>query len=309
ISGIHVDASFRRYFRITTDHQSWVAMDAPPEKEEKTQQFVQIAKHLYRAGIQVPEIVAENIAEGLLLLTDFGDEYLLNALNHTTVDHLYSNAMQGILQLQSCSKVSNLELPHFDETHIRTELNLFNDWYLKQSLNINLKSSQEKMLEKLFQLLINNALSQPQVFTHRDYHSRNLMLLPHNIIGIIDFQDAVIGPITYDLVSLLKDCYIAWPADKTYQWVENFCSELLRKHKFSLNEFTYWFDLIGLQRHLKVIGIFSRLHIRDNKSRYLSDIPRIFNYIEAVVSRYHELNDFKTFLSDCILPLKKVANT
>ena len=301
IAPASADASFRRYFRITDDQDSFIVMDAPPEKEDCTD-FISIAKLLFSYGLNVPQILQQDLEQGFLLLSDLGDTVFLSELNNNTVDHMYTAAMDSLLQIQK-HKTSNL--PLYNEILLRNELNLFPDWYLEKQLKISVSDEHRKILEQTFDVLIENALTQPQVCVHRDYHSRNLMVNKHDsqAPGVIDFQDAVIGPVTYDLVSLLKDCYIDWPREKVEAWVSYFHKEALSSgiiNGVSFDEFLRWFDLMGLQRHLKVAGIFSRLKHRDGKTGYLKDIPRTMDYIFDVLKRYPEFQPLQKLLSDIL---------
>jgi len=299
IAPASADASFRRYFRITDAENTFIVMDAPPEKENCTP-FIHIAKLLLEFGLNVPEILQQDLEQGFLLLSDLGDTVFLSELNNKTVDAMYRSAMNSLLLMQS---KQTPDLPLYDETFLRNELNLFPEWYCEKQLNISLSAEQQKVLEQTFEILIKNALAQPQVCVHRDYHSRNLMLnkTNPNAPGVIDFQDAVIGAVTYDLVSLLKDCYIDWPREKVEQWVAYFhkqAESLGIISAVSFADFLRWFDLMGLQRHLKVAGIFSRLKHRDGKTGYLKDIPRTMDYVFDVVNRYPEFKPLQKLLSE-----------
>lgn len=301
IAPASADASFRRYFRITDENSSLIIMDAPPEKEDCSA-FIHIAKLLSDFGLNVPKILLQDLEQGFLLLNDLGDTVFLSELNNNRVDEMYLAAMNSLLQLQ---KNETPDLPAYDETLLRNELNLFPDWYLEKQLNLKVSQEQKDILQQSFDILIKNALEQPQVCVHRDYHSRNLMVNKNNPEepGIIDFQDAVIGAVTYDLVSLLKDCYINWPREKVEAWVKYFHAEaealgIIDKVDFEL--FLRWFDLMGLQRHLKVAGIFSRLKYRDGKTGYLKDIPRTMDYVFDVLERYPEFKPLQKLLSDML---------
>lgn len=285
------DASFRRYFRLRSKNKSYVLMDAPSERES-TQSFIAISSVLRVMGLSSPEIYHSDVSQGFLLLTDFGDRQLLQALMPEQVDAYYEVALEDLLIMQRCTSVGNYVLPFFDEGRYQAELDLFRDWYLVRHLGLDLTNANRQHLDRLSQLLIERALSQPQVFVHRDYHSRNLMVLPDNRLGILDFQDALKGPITYDLMSLLRDCYIAWPYERVKFWVLAFHQRLLEEGLLMDDDperFLLWCDWIALQRHLKCIGIFSRLHYRDQKSRYLQDIPRVLNYVKSICQRHPEL--------------------
>ena len=295
------DASFRRYFRITHAENSYIVMDAPPEKED-CKPFIKVAKILLGFGLNVPQILKQDLAQGFLLLSDLGDSVFLSELNNNTVDAMYISAMNSLLLIQK-NKIP--DLPCYDETLLRSELSLFSDWYLEEQLKITLSEPQKEILENTFELLVKNALAQPQVCVHRDYHSRNLMVNEKqpDKPGVIDFQDAVIGAVTYDLVSLLKDCYIDWPREKIEEWVKYFHAQaesLGIITNVSEKQFLRWFDLMGLQRHLKVAGIFSRLKHRDGKTGYLKDIPRTMNYVFDVLERYPEFKPLQALLSDIL---------
>lgn len=293
------DASFRRYFRVSAGDVHYVAMDAPPDKES-CKPYVAIAKSFHRLGLNVPIIHAENIDQGFLLLTDFGDHLYLHELNSNTAAPLYQSAFNELLLMQSCQQIENYVLPTFDAALYRREISLFRDWYLEKYLNVVLSSREIDSLERTFQLLIDEALSQPQVCTHRDYHSRNLMVVAGDEQpGMLDFQDAVWGPITYDLLSLLRDCYIDWPPDQVEAWALQFQQQALKAGLLTQDDpqqFLRWFDWIGLQRHLKCIGIFSRLSQRDQKPGYLQYIPRIIRYAQRVCDRYPEFAELKPLL-------------
>ena len=294
------DASFRRYFRVTHDKGQQIVMDAPPKKED-IEPFIRIATLFKKAGINVPEIVQQDLEQGFLLLEDFGSFCYLDRLTDENATTLYLNAFDSLYEMQTKIVAPSCQLPYYDEELLGNELNLFFDWFLEKSLGLSIP---EDIKNKTTQVLITSALEQPQVCVHRDFHSRNLMVLDNNRPGIIDFQDAVIGPISYDLVSLLRDCYIAWPQANVQQWVTLYFEQIatLNLTTANLEIFTRWFDLMGLQRHLKAIGIFSRLHLRDNKSNYLQDIPLTMNYVVQICNEYPELKEFNQFLNTIILP-------
>lgn len=299
IAPASADASFRRYFRITDAEKTFIVMDAPPEKED-CKPFVDIAKLLFDFGLNVPQILQQDLEQGFLLLSDLGNTVFLSELNNKTVDEMYGSAMKSLLLMQKNKKPN---LPAYDETLLRNELNLFPDWYLAKQLKISVSAEQKEVLEQTFEILIKNALEQPQVCVHRDYHSRNLMVNKNNsdAPGVIDFQDAVIGAVTYDLVSLLKDCYINWPRQKIEEWVKYFHTEaesLGIINGVSFDKFLRWFDLMGLQRHIKVAGIFSRLKHRDGKTGYLKDIPRTMDYVFDVLERYPEFKPLQKLLRE-----------
>ena len=275
------DASFRSYLRLETAGQSMIVMDAPPE-HEPCDRFIAIAQKLRAAGLNAPQIIASNLDEGFLLLTDFGSLDYLSQLNPQSEGRLYADALAAILTMQR--QADKDDLPDYDEALLLRELDMFHDWFLVQQLGIELNSVQQSIWQETRQTLVDNALDQPQVFVHRDYHSRNLMVVEQHNPGILDFQDAVSGPLTYDLVSLLRDCYIAWPLERVEQLAIGYY-ESARAHQLvevDALQFMRWFNLMGIQRHLKVAGIFSRLNIRDGKSRYLDDIPLTLGYLQQV---------------------------
>ncbi len=289
------DASFRRYFRIEHGGESWIIMDAPPDKEP-CDAFVQVAKKLRGAGLNAPEIIHENHAEGFLVLTDFGDQSYLHALTPTTVSALYADAIDSVQSMQS--GIDAADLPAYDEALLRREMGLFHDWFVQRLLGLEVSPDLQQLWETTTDTLVNNALQQPQVFVHRDFHSRNLMQVADGNPGILDFQDAVRGPVSYDLVSLLRDCYVDWPPQQVEQWVLDFhaASVLLQEKGIDAEEFMHWFNLMGAQRHLKAVGIFSRLKLRDGKDKFLHDIPRTLNYLFAVSEREPELSNLRTLM-------------
>ncbi|MCW8957186.1 MAG: phosphotransferase [Gammaproteobacteria bacterium] len=279
------DASFRRYFRISTQNKTWVAMDAPPDKENCAP-FVHVAQMIEAVGVQAPHIYHYNPELGFMLLSDLGSLPYLTRLDDRHADGLYKDAIEAIVKMQSL----NNGLSAYDTQLLNKEMQLFSDWYLAKHLGIELSPSQQKNLSHTFDILRENALQQPQVFVHRDYHSRNLMITAMDNPGVIDFQDAVVGPISYDLVSLLKDCYIAWPRQKMLNWLDYFMQQSSLCQTISREQFIHWFELMGMQRHLKAIGIFSRLNHRDGKPGYLDDIPRTLAYVIDCCRRYDELH-------------------
>lgn len=285
------DASFRRYFRLSSGEQSWVIMDAPPDKED-CEPFVRIARLIESVGVHAPHIFKYNPEQGFMQLADLGSTAYLDRLNAESVDALYLDAMIAISKMQTIEA----ELPAYDEQLLKFEMSLFRDWYLGKHLGIELDARHESIWQGTVQRLTDSALQQQQVFVHRDYHSRNLMLLDDNNPGVIDFQDAVIGPASYDLVSLIKDCYIAWPREKQLAWVDLFLQHT--DLQLPRETFIKQLDLMGMQRHLKAIGIFARLNHRDGKPGYLNDIPRTLAYVVDVCSRYDELHAFAGLIKD-----------
>jgi aminoglycoside/choline kinase family phosphotransferase len=292
------DASFRSYQRLQQGENSWVVMDAPPDKEP-CDRFIDIATKLREAGLTAPEVIDQNLELGFLLLTDLGATDYLSVLNADNKDALYADALVALLQMQV--HVTSHDLPEYNRALLSQEIDIFHDWFLGELLEIQLNESQQAQWRSIKQTLIQNALEQPQLFVHRDYHSRNLMKINPNNPGIIDFQDAVFGPITYDLVSILRDCYIDWPIDE----VESLALDYYRAAKAAAlldvdsHQFLRWFNLMGFQRHLKAVGIFSRLKIRDGKSDYMNDIPRTLNYLCQV----SELEPGMAGFSDLIVEL------
>lgn len=290
------DASFRRYFRLHQGEQSWIVMDAPPEKES-CEAFVTVAGQLRQAGLSAPQILQQNQAEGFLLLTDFGDDSYLQQLTADNVDSLYADATAALLQMQS--RLVADDLPLYDEPLLRQEMELFKAWFLQKLLGIELTADQIDLWEITVDTLVQSALQQPRVFVHRDFHSRNLMKIADHNPGILDFQDAMNGPVTYDLVSLLRDCYIAWPPSRVKQWVEEYLSnaELNELQGVSSAQFLHWFNLMGAQRHLKAIGIFARLKLRDGKPHYIKDIPRTFGYLKLVAGSEQHMASLNTLIN------------
>jgi len=285
------DASFRRYFRVFTAGTSLIAMDAPPEKEDVSS-FVHIALRFSEIGLNVPRPLETDATSGFLLLTDLGDRLYLRYLDESTVEQLYGDAMRALIVLQSASVSDPGFLPPYDRGLLEREMGLFREWFLERHLGMRLTDEENFALERVFAALADSALEQPAVWVHRDYHSRNLMVTPRNNPGILDFQDAVSGPVTYDLVSLLRDCYVAWPRERVEQWAKEYFA-LGRRSGLpvggDVGQFLEWFDRMGVQRHLKATGIFARLNHRDGKPDYLKDIPRTLGYVHEVAGRYRDL--------------------
>ena len=293
------DASFRRYFRIESknpDFGTLIIMDAPPQ-HEPLDAFIKVDLLFSEAGLNAPKILEQNSAEGFLLLNDLGNKTYLAELNNETADHLYQDATHALVQMQLASKPN--VLPSYDAVLLQRELDLLPEWYLKKHLGIELTDLQQAQLKKSFELIIENNLAQAKVFVHRDYHSRNLMVTEVNNPGVLDFQDAVYGPITYDAASLWRDAYIAWPEERVIDWLIKFW-EQGRKVGLPMPEdfgqFYRDFEWMGLQRHLKVLGIFARLSHRDGKDGYLKDIPLVLEYAIATANRYIELKPLARIL-------------
>lgn len=300
------DASFRHYFRCKAAGQSFIAALAPPATE-KNHEFVAIAALLNAAGVQAPAVIAVDYEQGFLIQNDFGEQLLLPALNAATVDGWYQQAMQQLLRMLTITQDNLAKLPAYDEQVLNLELSYFQTWFLEAMLNYHCTDAEQKMLQRFFQELIDSAQDQPQQFVHRDYHSRNIMITEDQLLATIDFQDAVCGPITYDLVSLLRDCYVVWPEQQVREWVAIFYKKLLHKGQLRVDEatFQHWFDLMGLQRHIKVLGIFARLSIRDNKHGYLQDLPVVVSYVRSVAQQQACASEFWEWFEDKIMPLVK----
>ncbi len=296
------DASFRYYYRLSIDHKTYIVMDAPPEQED-CEPFIKVNRILSECRVNVPIIHNMDLAQGFLLLSDFGNDHYLNKLDHTNADQLYTDAIRTIITMQLDADTAQLD--PYDDTLLRREMHLFTDWLLAKHLKIELNNDQTKAIETIFNLLEQNALEQPQVFVHRDFHSRNLMLTEVNNPGVIDYQDAVVGPVSYDLMSLLKDCYIKWPRDEVNVWVDFYLNERLARDAgldVGRDQFQRWFDFMGVQRHLKASGIFARLSHRDGKHGFLKDVPRTLSYIVDLKQTYQELVPLCRLIEDLVLP-------
>ena len=299
------DASFRRYFRVNTAHGSFVAMDAPPPREN-CHPFVAIANALRMMKLQAPEIIAADVEQGFLLLTDFGDLTYLKACQADNVDQLYQVALDALLILQACSRVDELTIPLFTVEFMQQEWAWHKEWFLDKLLGLTLSLQQEKAMDQCMQAVIHTAAMQPQVFMHRDYHSANLMVLPNNQVGILDFQDAFVGPLTYDLVSMLRDCYIAWPDADVQQWALQYWRKWQQTQpgqQISEQTFLRWFDWMGIERHIKALFTFARKRVRDHQASYLKHVPRTLNYIIQVSGRYPELKALHDYYQQIVLPV------
>ncbi|HET7062176.1 MAG TPA: phosphotransferase [Nitrosospira sp.] len=307
ISLASADASFRRYFRVSTGKGSLIAMDAPPQHED-CEPFVNVAKLFSAAGVNVPAVLSQNLADGFLLLSDLGNITYLQALNEAIkndpagvtdkADSLYGDAIAALLKIQVASKPGIL--PEYDEATLLGELNLFPEWYLGRYLQVVPNVEQRAELDKVFSLIVENNLAQPKVFVHRDYHSRNLMVIDPNP-GILDFQDALYGPVTYDLVSLFKDAYIRWDEERILDWLIRYWEQARKLGLPVARDFADFyrdFEWMGVQRHIKVLAIFSRLNYRDGKSSYLNDLPLVEDYVRKACERYRELKPLLTLLDE-----------
>ena len=292
------DASFRRYFRATLeDGSSFVAMDAPPEKED-CRPFVRIARLLADAGVHAPVVHAQDLGAGFLLLSDLGTRTYLGELSAATAGALMADAIDALIRWQLASRPG--ELPPYDEALLRREMNLFPEWYVARHRRKTLTAPQAETLERIFALLVQSALAQPAVYVHRDYMPRNLMVSEPNP-GVLDFQDAVMGPITYDVVSLMRDAFLSWEEERVLDWTVRYW-EKAKRAKLPVDpdfgEFWRAFEWMGLQRHLKVLGIFARINYRDGKPKYLADTPRFLAYARPVAQRYRELAPLSQLLDE-----------
>ncbi len=287
LSVASADASFRRYFRIHYQDKTMIAMDAPPDKED-SRPFIDITQRLLNAGVHVPDIFKQSLDQGFLVLSDLGSTPYLDQLNEESADALYADAIDALIKIQ---QANSTDLPVYNADLLQTEMRLMPDWFLNTHLQLTLTEKQQQIVSNTFDALTTAVLEQPQAFVHRDYHSRNLMFSAKRNPGIIDYQDAVLGAISYDLVSLLRDCYIAWPNNKVEQWALAYRDQAVNAHIMDAVDdatFIRWFDLMGLQRHIKVLGIFARLYHRDGKENYLNDLPLTLEYVMQVGKKYPE---------------------
>ena len=282
------DASFRRYFRWQGAGRSLILMDAPPPQED-CRPFVKVAERLAEAGVNVPQILAQDLEQGFLLLSDLGRQTYLEVIDAQNADQLFDDALQALLAFQRLPM--DAPLPSYDDALLRRELQLFPEWYVLRHLGVELSEAQQAAWQRICVRLIDSALAQPRVLVHRDYMPRNLMLSAPNP-GVLDFQDAVYGPVTYDVTCLFKDAFLSWPEARVRDWLAGYWQQARAAGiplQAELDDFLRASDLMGVQRHLKVIGIFARICHRDGKPRYLDDVPRFFAYIDAVLARRPEL--------------------
>jgi len=306
------DASFRRYFRAW-DHNgaTRIVMDAPPEKED-IRPYLQVTELLAHCEVHVPRIEASDVRHGFVLLEDLGSSsYLSQLQSGTDVEALYHDALEALLRIQLRGRERAQALPPYDRQTLAREMSLMPEWFFCRHLGLELEPDDRSLMESTFEFLIAEALAQPVVLVHRDYHSRNLMVLEHDNPGIIDFQDALAGPSGYDLVSLLKDCYIAWPRARVEGWLGGYRARLIAgggDGGRDAAQFLRWFDLIGLQRHVKVLGIFALLWYRDGKRGYLCDLPRTLEYVRDTAHSYAELKRFAGWVERRLLPHLPLAN-
>ena len=297
------DASFKRYFRFNNKGKTHIALDAPPEKEPLST-LIQVNHLLENAGVPVPKIHAIDLDRGYALLDDFGDSLLLHALTPDNRMDFYKKAIDALIQIQ---KAKPYDLSAFNAAHIACECHLFTDWFVKRYLNLILTPSEQALLKSTFGWLTTQLTSQPQIFVHRDYHSRNLMLIEkdNQLLGVIDFQDAMLGPLTYDLASLLKDCYIKLPSACFFDLMRYYYDRQALATHWTFDAFARAVDLCALQRHLKVLGIFCRLSLRDQKTGYLNDLPLVMEYVMDCIPRYTELKSFQDFMTQRVIPAFK----
>jgi hypothetical protein len=305
------DASFRRYFRAFAGAATYIVMDAPPEKED-VRPYLKVSRLLEEIGVHVPHVHEADATRGLLLLEDLGTTPYLQRLERGgDSELLYADALAALANIQLHGTAACTQLPPYGRSELAREMALMPEWFLKRHLALTLSAAETELLGAAFEFLIIEALAQPQVFVHRDYHARNLMVVAERNPGIIDFQDALCGPVGYDLVSLLKDCYIEWPRARVESWVRAFRARLLERGGpagASEAEFLRWFDLIGIQRHVKVLGIFCRLWYRDGKPGYLPDLPRTLDYVREASARHSELADLARFLEERVAAQLPHAN-
>ncbi len=300
------DASFRRYFRVWRDGETFIAMDAPPERED-VRPYLRIGRMLAEIGVHVPRILAEQRAQGFLLVTDLGTRHYLEDLSaNLNVESHYLDAMMALNRIQSQGAEHARRLPAYDRASLEFEMKLMPEWFCGRHLKLELSADDQNMLAQTFDLLCREALAQPEVLVHRDYHSRNLMVFPGDNPGVLDFQDAVHGPVTYDLVSLFRDCYIEWPEARVREWVLRYRAMAQAAGVdvgSSEAEFLRWFDLMGVQRHVKVLGIFARLYHRDGKAGYLNNLPLTLKYVQSACAQHAELAPLARFLRTRVEPI------
>jgi aminoglycoside/choline kinase family phosphotransferase len=291
------DASFRSYWRTHHEGQSWIVMDSPPAQEDP-RPWLEIGARISAAGLHVPAVRATDLEQGFLLIEDLGSSLYLPALNDATVDALYGDALDSLLRMQRDVAVDGLQ--PYDRAFLQRELQIMPEWFLGRHLGYAPDHDAQAAMDAAFEVLLDNASAQPQCFVHRDYHSRNLLVVERDNPGVIDFQGALFGPITYDLASLLRDCYIAWDNTRVEQWAEQYRQRLIEAKLIAADvdreRFLRWFDLTGLQRHIKVLGLFCRLCYRDGKPGYLDDLPLVYGYVIEVASRYPELANLVALL-------------
>ena len=297
------DASIRSYYRLIIDNKSYIVMHAPPEYT-KNRAFVSIAQYWLSKGLRTPIIFAADIEKGFLLLEDFGHYTLFDTLNEKRdqVFFYYKNAMSILHRIQTLQPSEYTPFPVFDAKVMLREMQLFRQWVIDSLLHLKFSLSFNKTIDSIFLMIVECALSQPYTLMHRDFHSKNLMTLPSNHLGLLDFQDAVKGPVTYDIVSLLRDCYLDWPQSQVYQWLDQFANQIVTLKSVSKYQLYQYFDWMGLQRHLKVSGIFIRQWLQNNNTFYLQYLPRVFEYIRYVTTRYSQLTLLNELIENKVLP-------
>ena len=293
------DASFRRYFRVFCDGtHTYIAMDAPPERES-VETFARTAGQFKQLGLNVPLVFTMDKSQGFALLSDLGTRTYLQAINNDSAERLYGDALDALWRLQTGSRDRLATFERYDSDKLMEEMELFREWFVPHRTSYKLSDADHDTIDQVFRTLTDQALEQPLVWVHRDYHSRNLMVTDSDNPGVLDFQDAVTGPVTYDLVSLLRDCYIAWPAERVERWLKAYFDRIrpvVVPENTGFEQFRRWFDWMGVQRHIKVLGIFSRLFHRDGKTNYLDDLPLVYDYVHTVCREYPELRPFSTLL-------------
>lgn len=305
------DASFRRYFRLRQGGETRIVMDAPPDREDLGP-FLRVAHILNEVGVNAPKVLAQDLRQGFLLLTDLGSEQYLTTLEAARaagadqrIQSLYGDALGSLLRMQREARKAAAALPAYDGALLVREMELLPEWFLQRHLQLPVDTDTRRLLDRTWEALVASAAAQPASFVHRDYHSRNLMVCAPGAPGILDFQDAVRGPVTYDLVSLLKDCYIAWPVPQVRAWALDYRRRLIGAGipgGRDEAQFLEWFDLMGLQRHIKVLGIFARLWYRDGKAGYLKDLPLVLRYTQDAARAYPQVAPFAEFLEREVAP-------
>ena len=301
IAPASADASFRRYFRVHRGGDTQIAMDAPPERES-LEPWLRIARLLAAKGVHVPPVIAVDAEQGFVLIGDLGRHHYLEALGQgADPEPLYADAVDALVRMQSGDPAAVADLPAYDRELLTRELELFPEWFLSRHLSLAPDAAGRAVIKAAFEWLCDEALAQPVVLVHRDYHSRNLLVRADGNPGVIDFQDAVRGPVSYDLVSLLKDCYVVWPRERLLAWLDRYRSKAGAEGVdvgADRGQFLRWFDRMGLQRHLKVLGIFARINYRDGKPKYLADTPRFIRYAREVAKRYTALAPLTRLLDE-----------
>ncbi len=302
--GLNGDAGFRKYFRLSVSSCQLIAVYAPPETENNPA-FLAIDKFLFEHGVHVPKIIAHDLTQGYFLLEDLGKTLYLDHLDEDSANGLYGEALLALMQIQQCPLDRSI-FPEYDAARLKEEMALFPQWFVSELLGYELSNRERGMIEQAFDILLASAEEQPNVIVHRDFHSRNIVYGVSGIPGIVDFQDAVIGPFTYDVVSLLRDCYIQWPQEQVKNWLlayGNMAFDAGVIPSVSQDCLLRWFDLMGLQRHIKVLGIFARLSLRDGKHGYLKDLPLVVHYVRSVAAEYESLKSFSDWFESTLMPL------